>query len=223
MPKVLSPKLFPLCPQGFSPTGKELVFTLKQAMEFYWRVKRWQVVITALFTGPSAPNFPININEQFNLLTGTGQGRGAFSFPYAGIPPSSESDLVCAAGNLWGFDFYGPVGKYSLVWGTSQGAGSVQCIIAANAYNKSGQNYEFSIFVFANSGLAQAGLEPGNGGFPNVSVCGSFSIQLNEGLVSAPLYCRYFNDYFIVLNIQMVGLEYWSYGGTWNTSTGQPA
>jgi hypothetical protein len=220
MPKILSPKLFPLCPFGYPPLGKELVFTLQQGMEFYWRVKRWDARIIATLTRPSGD--PVVINEQFNLQTGTGEARGSYEIPYPGIAPSSESNLVCPAGSLWGWDSSAPVGPYTLFFASAQGGLSIQCRIAANQYYKNGENYQFNIYVIALSAFAQAALEPTYNTFPNLAVCGSFTIQLNEGLVSAPLYCRYFNGYFIDLNIQMQPLEYWSYGGTWNTSTGQP-
>ena len=222
MPKILHPKLFPSCPRNlaFNFPGN---FTLDQMMEFYWRVKRWNISANGTFSRPP-PATPGTLAENFSLAVGRGEGRGGFEWEYPGIEAASEEVLVCGPGALWGFSIFQPVGDAIVAFGASAtgGLGSVSCeVFSSITYD--GTFYHTNMFFFGNNGgLGQASFSTDSGGFPNVSQAGNFVITINSGVISAPIYTRYFDGFQITLNITMQAAEWWSYGGTWNTSTGLP-
>lgn len=191
-------------------------------MEFYWRIKKWRVDLDAVF---STPTITKTVSEQFDLYVGTGEARGSFEWDYAGVAASSENSLVCAPGVNWGFSIFENVGQATLGFASNNPTnlpGTVFCLVYGGAVFSAGSAYVLNIQPFANLGLAEADFGFGAGGFEDVQECGSFDVTLSSGMVSAPLYCRFYAGYFINLNISMQGEEWWSYGGTYDTATGLP-
>jgi len=217
MPSVISPKLFPGCLFDFGVDFPYLPdITLNQAMEMYWQVRRWRIELSANFTRPSPPPGG-SFSWDFNLETGTGLGVGG-DLPLVwsgGVPPSSERDLVCGPGNYWGVEVGSGegavIGPQTLIFARDDVAAGVVSKFSMATPFLFQNSYILNCDVFANQGLAVAGLFGPGSGFPLSAPCGSFVMNLNSGPVTAEFICNHVPDFFINLNLTMTPAEYWPY------------
>lgn len=193
-------------------------------MEMYWQVRRWRIEFSANFTRPSPPSGG-SFSWDFNLETGTGLGVGENNplIYTGGVPPSSERDLVCGPGNYWGVEVGSGegavIGPQTLIFARtafrdsdpSEAAGGVVSKFSMATPFLFQDSYILNCDVFANQGLAVAGLFGPGSGFPLSAPCGSFVMNLNSGPVTAEFICNHDPDFFITLNLTMTPDEYWPY------------
>lgn len=228
MPKVVCPRVMPNCFTNLPVESYLPAMTLEQAMEAYWRVKTWRIQFSSIFT---AGVFVGSFYHDFNLTVGLGQGFGSpAEFWTGGVAPPTERDLVCGPGFNWGFDIGGGIGGTTSAFSSSglreDGGelGGASCrVFAANPFIQ-GNQLRLNVDVFGSVGLAIMGIYGPNtsAGYPINDPAGSFIMNLNSGTLSAELRCLRFSTASIVGNIIMTPVEYWSYEGTWNVSSGLP-
>jgi len=177
--------------------------SLQDIMTFYWRIKKFNVTISGSGTS--------TLGQGSVVMSG--------SFPvinnYQNI--DSESELVCNLPNI----YFGTGGQL-VVGGTTQSGLFAALFHIPEYYQKSGSpniqtnlrlsggatfNYFFDLIPFTNR--------------PPTPV-GSWSINFYGGSLSGKLYAPGTlsddSDFRMTFNTT----EYWSYGGTYNTSTGEP-
>lgn len=239
MPKVVSPKIFPLCFIYPSVAIELPEILFGQAMEAYWRVKKWQISFSAVFVLVPDVGTPLvtGFNHLFTLETGKGIGFDGElpSFYSGGVAPTSESELVCGPGTTWGVEI-----------GSGDGApigGTVIQFAAAGLYGDGSVGNGLVFFQLSNAGYFLYGgklfipcaffgtlsgfaivsfADPLPVGWPIVTDAGNFVINLNSGTITKKIFCGSVNNSTIKTNIIMTPVEYWSYGGTWDVSTGFP-
>jgi len=189
---------FPFCIQ--ESTSPACVFPLETIMKIYWRVKRFQL------TGSGIGTYP----PPFEDITGT------FNFNPVEIPQTyanSEENLVCASG----FSF-----------NRSPDFGGI--VLNQYTANKNNLNLFSLNFTasFSDDGIRNSlGGENGFNAFYGPYATTIPSTSLNIFGVNMPVYITIDglpDDAYMGgdLQLTLTPLEYWSYGGTWNTSTGEP-
>lgn len=233
MPKIVCPKVMPNCFANLPYDSYLPVMTLEQAMEAYWRVKTWRIQFSSIFT---AESFSGQIDvasfyHDFNLAVGLGQGFGTpAEFWTGGVAPTTEKDLVCGPGFNWGWSIEGGIGGYTSAFSSTglreDGSefGFTYCEVAAAGPWIHNNQLRLNVDVFSSIGIAIMGIygpNPG-AGWPINDPAGSFIMNLNSGTLSAELRCLRFAEGSISGNIIMTPVEYWSFGGTWDVSSGLP-
>ena len=187
---------FPFCIQESSSDA--CVFPLETIMKIYWRVKKFR--LTGAGTGTLPPPSPLAGTEVF------------FTFDPVEIPQmyaNSEENLVCASefyfdqeGNFGGIGLNeGTISKkelnlFSLDFSVSFGFDSLSFIYGFNAFGGLGltTNSPHSLIIFGVS-------------MPIFITVDGFGDENNMGGS---------------MQLTLTPIEYWSYGGTYNTSTGEP-
>jgi hypothetical protein len=191
------------------------VFPLEIMMKIYWRVKRFRV------TGSGIGTFP----PPFEYLTGT------FAFPpfeifskpfslYEDKLQNSEEELVCPSY----FETLNPEPPIEYL--------SVFPLPATNLlFATKNKNNLFALDIDSN--FPFEGLLDSGGGYQGINIffgpyaTTSPSTSLNIFGVNMPVYITidgFGDDAYMGGNLQLTltPIEYWSYGGTWNTTTGEP-
>ena len=201
MGKVLYPSYFTTCIETGTPSAENakdyLDLNLRQAMTLFWRVKKWEGRISGGYV------------EQFNQGTYTTTLSGGENYAELNqsiSSPNEEADLVCSTGQ---FLFSRDAGNFSTT---------------GPAYSAQG-NLILSFRYFFNNALSN-----GNRIYPAFSIGGGGSSEVDGGQVgsytlsfydcdkSGPLYTLLATSGSVSIDIRAT--EYWSYGGTYNTSTG---
>jgi hypothetical protein len=165
-------------------------WSLERAMEIYWRVKKWELNMSTTYL----IDFPEN-PEIITLSTGANRlltnGSG------------QEEDLVCSSA------FYADTGFAEITFGDAAKSGSLYSA-----------GFIFFADFSANFGLGDFALYVNTGGdgtdVRSYSVYGSTPIEFSYTITD--LYAEFF-----VLQDATFSLEpkeWWSYGGTYDTSTG---
>lgn len=233
MPKVVCPRVMPNCFTNLSSESYLPAMTLEQAMEAYWRVKTWRIQFGCTFVADNfvGPPTVSSFYHDFNLAVGLGQGFGTPAESWTGgVAPATEVDLVCGPGFNWGFSVGPEIGGRTSAFsstGLKEDGGEfgfTSCEVSAAGPFIQGNQLLLNVDVFGNIGVAIMGIygpNPG-AGWPINDPAGSFIMNLNSGTLSAELRCLRFAEGSISGNIIMTPVEYWSFGGTWDVSSGLP-
>ena len=167
-------------------------WSLDRAMEIYWRVKKWELNMSATYF----IDFPED-PQTITLSPGTNVLLTSFY--------EQEEELVCSS------DFYAPSASIEITFGDAAKSGSL--------YSPG-----FNFFAFLGASFSQGDFEldvySGNSG-PDVrsySVYGSTPIEFSYSIIDQ------YAEFFVLqdASFSLEPKEWWSYGGTYNTSTGEP-
>lgn len=193
---------FPFClsENNSFPTGRETFYpvglSLEQAVSLYWRVSKWQF----------SDNFTPASYETIFQFT--------YYPTFQNIP--EEKALLCSSGFVFseifnqqsGFIFSQIIEGY--LFQSPQ-------LLPQNIVKKGNLYYPQLFFNgywvnYAEFGTGVTLFNP----MGDSNVVGSLRIEWLQYIVNIPLYSFYTNPYSVVLK----AIEYWSYGGTWDTATG---
>jgi hypothetical protein len=206
MGKILYPDYFPVCiPKGApSPAKNYLSLSLRQAMTLFWRVKRWEGRLSGGY---------VEEGEFGQIYTTTFSGGGSYSQlnPFFFFP-SEEMDLVCSYGQFY---FSRDAGSYVTQSDAYYGAGNV-ILSFYYSFNES-EAFSDGSTIFPSFTVYGAGSSSGNGG-----QVGTYTLSFNGYTESRPLYTAYGSVNSGSVSIDIRAVEYWSYGGTYDTATGRP-
>jgi len=199
MGKVLSSQgtgYYPSCIQSGSQIDSPfyLDLTIEQGMALYWRTRRWRVDASGSFysDGRGSPESPIVYSGGGELTQYT--------------PVGSEEDLVCLGGSEYGF--FGDINVQS----------EAEFVEVFYGYT-SGYKTDLKFFPSFSLNTIYIGSSPA--GTPAGEKVGSVRLIFNGYTIAKDLYTNDTGASGDVL-IDFTCIEYWSYGGTWNTSTGEP-
>lgn len=191
-----------------------LQFNLRDAMTFFWRVRSWRIQISG--------SVSYNLQEGFGRESITFLGGTAQLAPLVG----TEEELSCFSGI---FDYAG----YYLPAQRTNDFGS-DTISFGNEYEYFFQNNTgYTQFDAINNGntFYVPVLLLGSGGFIDYSnlneggtVIGEYTISFNGVLKSGYIYAPPFvnREYSGLYQLNITAGSYWSYGGTYDTATGNP-
>jgi hypothetical protein len=200
---------FPFCEQNSLDFSDNLKIdgTLEQIMALYWRVKRFKYSLTGQYTADFAD--PI-------IISG---GSGVFA---QNIYPPNEEDLVCSGPTLF----------------TGSATLSTEVTITPNFYMGLFLTNPISPLPFFQSTddiyktyfQITSDRVFGGGEFTNSIAtsefsqpCGNYSVQIFSQIIKFGTLFQTFNpNYSGNVSLVIEPSEYWSYGGTYNTTTGEP-
>lgn len=207
MGKILFPDYFPNCikigirdqPDPFNPLSGFTNMTLDQAMGLLWRVKTWECLVSGTYESSY---------ESLTFLGGSYQEMASFD------PTNREEDLVCGILNRYRIyteelftPLYGDNPPFII---------GVTCdfVIGSNDISRDGDVYfpTLSINAVAISSIAYPPY------FSNSA--GTYNISFLNYVITRDLYFSTYYSGSVTINIR--AKEYWSYGGTYDTTTGEP-
>ena len=174
-------------------------WTLEKAMEVYWRVKKWELNMstTYLIDFPENPEI-ITISSGTNVPLTNGSGQ--------------EEDLVCSSAfyaDLFGL--IGPLKGAEITFGDAAKSGSLY---------SPGFNFYADFNTPFDLGDFQLDVYTGGDGTDvrSHSVYGSTPIEFSYTIIDQ------YAEFFVLQDatFSLEPKEWWSYGGTYNTSTGEP-
>jgi hypothetical protein len=184
---------FPGCIAAGDPA--DCPWTLEKAMQTYWRVRTWTFTASGIATDTYDPTDTVPFSSTITDIT-------SHDFQ-TDVPQTLEEGLVC--GNY--FEFFGEPRYYAFI-------GFAQAETSGGLYNSGleGEAVDYTTdpleFVFA-SNISSAF---------NISILGT----------NIPIGMNYVNDdeefNYVVTSgsANLTPTLWWSYGGTYNTSTGEP-
>jgi hypothetical protein len=190
---------------------------LTQVMALFWRVKKWEATITG--------SLQRTISGIPNTLTFNGTTR---ELDYQSPSPTTEEDLVCFNSEAKAFLIYLKTAN----WYSSDGTpvDDTFALAISSGYRsddeysgveKSGDDYR----IFGNTLLGPTFLINGNGDTApldsGIVEAGLYNINFYDGTLTGKLWST-FADTTASCVITVNAKEYWSYGGTYDTSTGEP-
>jgi len=203
MGKVLSAQgsgYFPACILQDDPPLDFPSGSIKDIMTFYWRVKKFKITISGSGIAKSAGE-SVQMSGTFDLIR-----RDEIK---------SESELVCNLPSI-----YEGNGGELVFDGIPFGELFGSLLHLPEYYQKSGSsNIQTNIFLAAGYGinyffyLLQ---------FNEYMPMGSWSINFYGGSLSGELYSPPSSFSSGSFNTKIEATEYWSYGGTYDTTTGEP-
>jgi hypothetical protein len=192
---------------------------LTQLMALFWRVKRWEATATGTLERDSG--------DQLQSITFDNVTRELQPSPPI---PSAEEDLVCFNSEAKSTLIY----FTTAAWATDQNGNPVTDTLGftvSSGYRADDQYY-FGVEKTGNNfriaGLALFGptfLINGNGNTPPIYSAplveaGDYVINTSVGSITGKLWTAFTSipaTCVVIINAK----EYWSYGGTYNTSTGE--
>ena len=218
MGKILSAKgsgYFPLCiPTGVPDTANTIKLTLQEAMTLFWRVKKFEGKINGTINYPAGPN------------------SGAYTITYtmnayAEMPnfgnfyptPNTEEDIVCDT-NEGRRAFYAP-DAITVFFSFQQNPLLLPIFMFYSFNSDSGAVKESDNSFFYPDFTAQFHvLDTRNIGKSYVGDCNLSFYGYNKNL---PLYANQGGDpSSFNISASIRAKEYFSYGGTYDTATGNP-
>ena len=174
--------------------------SLQDIMTFYWRVKKFKVTISGSGTA-RANSQSVQMSGTFDLI------------PRDEI--KSESQLVCNLPSI----YEGNGGEF-VFDGIAEGALGAALFHLPEYYQKSGSsNIQTNISLVAGVSVNYFFSDRGPIGYMKM---GSWSINFYGGSLSGELYSPPSSFSSGSFNTKFEATEYWSYGGTYNTITGEP-
>jgi len=210
MGKILFPKYFPTCPTDGSDYvvpgyTAVLTSTIAETMKMFWRPRK--IKVSGSYFQFNDDRRACDVPANFELI---------IKSPYG-----SEEEMVCDPVRGWEMESYTNVrfDEYAFSWGT-----------APFFYGEQDSLYTFNGFEF---GLETGG-DPGGGGCSySVNIKQLYTVEGNGGPYNWNIIniagvdfnmATYFNDYYqsgyVTASVEV--LEWWSFGGTYNTQTGNP-
>ena len=198
MGKVLSAQgsgYFPFCIESGGTTDG-LKGSLEQMMTIYWRVKKWKIAMSGV--GLLDEIYQIFFNGIAHELTRI-------------TPQQTEESIVCSSN----FFFRAEGVPISV-----EGITAEIIELEFSGAKKSGDIYALGMRAVVD-GAGYDGLKTNSG---EGSVVGTWSMEFFGGPITGDLYSfqggSWEGSSGIVMTIS--ASEYWSYGGTYNTTTGEP-
>ena len=191
---------------------------LTQVMALFWRVKKWEATASGTLRRLSGDTQSLTLDGVTRELQ-----------PQEPIP-LIEEDLVCfnseAKGNLIYYTY--------AAWATDQSGNpfsDVLGLVVSSGYSndeqysgveKTENNFRIAGFVVFSATI----LINGNGNTPPIYSyplveAGNYQIITSVGTMTGKLWTGW-TDQVANCNVVINAKEYWSYGGTYNTSTGEP-
>jgi hypothetical protein len=190
---------------------------LTQVMALFWRVKKWEATITG--------SLQRTLDGVTHTLTFDGTTRELDS---QSPSPTTEEDLVCFNGEAKAFLVYIKTAN----WYASDGIPQDDTfgLLISSGY-RSDDEYsgvektEDDYRVFGETLLGPTFLINGNGNtapdYSPLVEAGSYNITFYDGTLTGKLWST-FADTTASCVITVNAKEYWSYDGTYNTSSGAP-
>jgi hypothetical protein len=192
MGKILTPKYFPFC--AFPDGNTSPSRTLVKTMYEYWVAKTWRVRVFMQDNGAAQPPNPY---YDFNF----------------GLDANSEENIVCNPNFIYKSGSIAPPqfqDSYFQVF-VADDATSSQIVGFFTRYNEANDD---TIYIGNLSGLEQTGTA-------SISFGDGHTISVPFAIVSQQPGTDPAGFYELITNVQIIIQDYWSYGGTYNTSTGQ--
>lgn len=185
---------FPAC-IGEERTQGVLDGTLNDLMYIYWRVKTWEIesVIGQLLVGDGPDTWTFN------------QGVT----PLGSINANTEEELVCGKTFIRGSQI-----PFATSFGSA--AGDLAIVYNSSASKNSGGLYQiffYMIFEVAGGRIFSTNIQT-----PQGSQLGLLTLKPIN--ITTPIYGS--GSITGTMNISVRATEWWSYGGTYNTQTGEP-
>jgi hypothetical protein len=213
MGKILFPKYFPTCPKDGSDYvvpgyTAALTATLAQTMKLFWRPRK------------------IKVSGSYNKFLDTGYIRDCVEPADFEViiksPYGSEEEMVCDPAKDWKLESSTNVQDFEFgsSWGT-----------APLFYGGQDSLYTFNSFEF----IMDTGDQPGGGGcFYKVLIKQLYPVEreetgpfdyktINIAGVDFNMATYFNNDFqagYVTASVEVT--EWWSFGGTYNTATGEP-
>lgn len=192
--------------------------SLTQIMSLFWRVKKWEAKIDG--------SLERTISGERQSLTFDGIFRELENqYPY----PTTEEDLVCFNDGSKPSLVYYKIANWYNVDGTpvsdtfgfviSSGYRSDQYY---SGVERSGGNYRVAASIISGTTFLINGNQDTPPDYIDPLVeAGNYNINTNVGTLTGKVWSA-FADTPATCVITINAKEYWSYGGTYNTSTGEP-
>ena len=203
---------FPTCiEQSEPPAGRYISGSLEDIMSFYWRVKKFNVTFSGSGVGPSPFFTQVEMRGTFDLET--------TYYKESPLSQASESDLAC---NLRR-QFLGSGGELLL---NGQFFSELSSSISHTPKYYKNSNIKTACEIRGGISVSYfiTNVPPGTrviSGIDDVQV-GSYDINFFGGSISGILTAPSFAIASGSLKMVFNATEYWSYGGTYNTTTGEP-
>jgi hypothetical protein len=191
---------FPTCISDGTPSPSQnyLSLTLEGAMAMFWKVKTWEARASGSF-------YSENINSEIEY------NSNSFSNMTPSVVVSSEESLVCKGEETFDFE------RAAIVTITPDGEdpyvedGSINFQFIFSSIARSGSTYYPSFYIASVNALTQ--LVPTFG-----SKVGTYKITYSGLEINGDLFGPDGSSGSALIEIN--AKEYWSYGGTYNTSNG---
>jgi hypothetical protein len=202
---------FPFCQRNDInlPSRLQIDGTLEQIMALYWRVKRFRYTLTGGYFSDSGL-FPITISG----------GSGVFE---QNINPPNEEALVCAGPVLFTGSAKLSVGAFTITPNFYMALFQANFLSPLPFFQSTGGIYKTYFQIISD-------IVFGGGEFVNSiqtsefsRACGNFSVKIFSTIIkSGTLFQTFDSNYSGNVSLIIEADEYWSYGGTYNTTTGEP-
>jgi len=199
--KVLSAQgsgYYPSCIQTGSQTGSPyyLDLTIAQGMALYWRTRKWRVDASGGF-----------ISDNFAIPNNYSGGGNLTQY----TPVGSEEDLVCKGGDEYGF--FGDIQISNYAGGPFP--------TPVEVFYDYTSGYKTDSKFFPTFALNTIYISSSPVGTPPGQKIGDVRLLFNGYTITKDLYV---NDTGASGNVLLdfTCTEYWSYGGTYDTATGNP-
>jgi hypothetical protein len=220
MGKILYPDYFPVCiPTGTLSydTSRYLKFNLQEAMAFFWRVRSWKIQMVGGYSYDLGEDFGriqiqfLGETRQINSLVETEEQlvcfRGIFNNPIydlsATVTVSGGTNTISAGND---FDYYFSNNTY------------LEQLDAFRIANT------FYIPLIISSGFFSYDSYRDVSSYPPQISTGQYSISFNNIIKTGTLYVPVLPEtaYSGFYKLSISANSYWSYGGTYDTATGEP-
>lgn len=209
---------FPFCTeQGTPSSSKEyLSLTLLEAMTLFWRVKRWELKV----------NGELNVNDTTSGVEKiTYDNEEFFECEATGTSIATEEDFVCVQdADSFLFTTVGRLNELLTfrsgltILNTFQGSFILVFTTLDERIITNGSNFFVNFFSGFGSGVTTKDEDRHPN---NTTIVGSYSISFGGFTKSGELFGPE-GQFSGNMSLQIRVKEYWSYGGTYNTETGQP-
>ena len=192
---------FPTCIIDGIPTPSQdyLSLTLEQAMALFWRVKTWEAKATGSFQDPSLSANIIFTSSSFADMTPS-------------ITIEQEEDFVCKGNETFNFDREGATATLDFgEGGEFFVTGNITFQHIFSSIKRDGSTYYPKFYISFINALTSPSF------FYSAKI-GTYKITYLEYVIEGDLFGP--NGSAGSALIEINAREYWSYGGTYNTSTG---
>jgi hypothetical protein len=197
---------FPSCIEQVSSIESNFKSTLTNMMAVYWRVSKWKAKISGTVTDIFDAVFTFS-GAEYNLNRIYG--------------PSTEEELILCVPLPLGFRVS------NVLIATSEGLDFTGQIILGldsrvSVKKDAGDLHSMTSQLFAGFPGAGFFVDPVGSDLPNPAQIGSCSVNMAGASIVSPLFSL--SELYESGDAQLTftASEYYSYGGTYNTSTGQP-
>jgi hypothetical protein len=194
---------FPFCEQNSIVFSNNLKIdgTAEQIMALYWRVKRFKYSLTGGYQGGENP------------ITISG-GSGVFA---QNINPPNEEALVCGGPTLFTGSATLSAPQITITPNFYMKLFEANFLSSSPFFQSTGSTYKTFFQITSDSVFGGGEFVNSIKTFEFAVPCGSYS-----GIKSGTLFQSFGPNYSGSVSLVIEPSEYWSYGGTYNTTTGEP-